>query len=409
MAESFNALYCCVHCLITRDQIKTKINLDDIIQRTNDNFYKYLNDTPTSERNPQVFLSQTKGVYRNSELSRLKFMKVPGAISADTFHDIEEGFGKDLLHHVIYLLTESGKITRDEIFERIFNFNYGVLDIGDKPTNSKHFSGVQIRNLLFRFNFIFWDKADYTFFEATSVMSKILQIVYSNTIKNHHITILRSLIERVKEIWHIEWGQIFKPKPHIMSHYPDLIEKNGPLVQCNTAAYEMHHKVLTRVVAKNPQFVNILKSCAERHQVAWSKYWQQGKFHDLVVGKGKMVKIQMNGVIHYPQEIDWSSPVYEVKKAKYIYTYAKDLYIVNGYNFLRIQNVIVFAEAETIYLKCKELDTEYVSFFAAHKIKAEKEESIIINVADLKIKETFAEICPFAMEEKYILCKRNVI
>lgn len=277
-AESFNATYCCAHCLITREALKHTIGLSEVQMRTNEHFFEAFDQIPSEEQHSQDFLVRSQGIYRRSEVLRLKFFKLPDCIGADIFHDIDEGIGKDLFNFTTNFLVSSGNITMEEISNRILSFDYGRLDIDSRPSNINHLSGIQMRNILYRFNFMFYGVVEFHFFEATSIMSRILQLVHSNVIHTRNIDLLRTLITRFKEIWHNVWEQIIKPKLHFFDHYPDLIEKIGPLVLCDTAAYEKHHRILTRVVEKNPQFKNILKSLSERHQTLWAQSWKKTDF-----------------------------------------------------------------------------------------------------------------------------------
>lgn len=88
-------------------------------------------------------------------------------------------------------------------------------------------------------------------FESTSLLSKILQIFHSNRLKTNNINILHNLIRRLNTVWTDEMHQKFKPKAHFIDHYPDIIERVGLLVLCDTAAYEMHNRILTKVPEKN--------------------------------------------------------------------------------------------------------------------------------------------------------------
>lgn len=377
--------------------------------RTNENFYTAFDQIPSEQQMSQNFLVQSQGIYRRSELLRLKFFKVPDSISADIFHDIDQGIGKDLFQYTTRFLVTTGNITMDEITNRILSFDFGKLDMDHRPSNINHLSGIQMRNILYRFNFIFSGLVEYTFFEATSIMSKILQIVHSNIIHTRHIEFLKILITRFKKIWLNEWNQIIKPKLHFMDHYPDLIEKNGPLSLCDTAAYEKHHRILTRVVEKNPQFKNILKSLSDRHQIAWANSWRKNEFHTLTTSKRRMTKINMDNVLSFPTNIDWREEVYEVANATLLYKYQKDLFIISNQNiFHKIENVIII-EPNRIFLKCREIESTYNVFFAAHEILSESAQMIIIDVSQLENKETFAQIQPYERDNRYILCKRNVI
>lgn len=377
--------------------------------RTSDNFYEEFDQISPEQRQSQSFLIQSQGIYRRSEFLRLKLFKVPESISCDIFHDIDEGIGKDLFNFMTKLLVDRGIITNDGILERILSFDYGKLDVDHRPSNLKHLSGIQMRNLLLRFNFIFYGLEDYLFYEASSIMSKIIQIVHSNVVYSKHIDWLQILITRFKTIWHSEWKQVIKPKLHFMDHYPDLIAKIGPLALSDTTAFERHHRLLTRVVEKNPQFKNILKSLSVRHQTAWANSWKKSEFHVLDTGKGRMTKVDMNNVIQFPTNIDWKEEVYEVTKATFIYQYQKDLFVMsNEKKFCKIETVFI-VEPKKIFLKCKEIESKYVSFFAAHEIMSESPQMTIIDVSQLKNKETFSQIQPYEKDVRFILCKRNII
>lgn len=87
------------------------------------------------------------------------------------------------------------------------------------------------------------------------------------------------------------------------------MEKVGSLTLCDTAAYESLHHILTRVAGKNPQFVYILKSCAERHQMTWAQSWTSEKFHTFSTGIQKLIRLNMQDVISFPNEMDWNEEV----------------------------------------------------------------------------------------------------
>lgn len=60
---------------------------------------------------------------------------------------------------------------------------------------------------------------------------------------------------------------MLKPKDHFMSHYPEIIDRSGPLVNMSTLKYEMKHKELTDTMKNSKIFKNVTKSIAEKIQM----------------------------------------------------------------------------------------------------------------------------------------------
>lgn len=74
----------------------------------------------------------------------------------------------------------------------------------------------------------------------------------------------------VKEILHIVvsfFKKSLKQKYHNFAHYKETTRDLGPLSVMKTSPFERKHGIFMKVFEKSPQFTNILKSCAERHQL----------------------------------------------------------------------------------------------------------------------------------------------
>lgn len=414
MAESFNSRFSCCDCYITRQEMAKATRLDDVERRTHHNFYAHLDAFEEDEEDSvpsQNILTQTRGIYHRSELGRLRNFKIPEMMAPDVFHDLDEGFGVDLFNYTLDELINTGVISRADAESRIYNFNYGELDAHHKPFNVRRMSGVQRRNVLLRFNFIFADIAPPELLEATGLFSRQIQICYSDTVYETTLEELQSIQGQMLDIWHYTYKKHIKPKPHFFLHFVEKIRALGPLAASETTAFEMHHRNITRIPKQAPQFINILKSCAVKHQYAWAHAWKNQEFHSFSSTKPKLISLDTQDVVScHANTKDWTVQVHEVKLAKYIFTYRKGLFVTeraeNGFSFFKIQNVIV--EKEKIFLKCYIVRTVYESFFAAHKILFVENNCKIIDVHQLKIKDTFAEISPYNSQDKYILCKRNV-
>lgn len=181
-----------------------------------------------------------------------------------------------------------------------------------RASNINRMSGIQTRNALLRFNFIFYDKVEKSLLEATGILSRITQICYSEILFENTLNELDELTSRILEIWHNSYGQNIKPKAHNLLHYSDKKRLLGPLVAAQTAPFEMHHKKLKKIPKGTPQ-----KTCAERHQVAWASEWSGNKImHDFHYTKPKLMTIDISDEVgNVPQKINFTGEVCEVKGA----------------------------------------------------------------------------------------------
>lgn len=144
-------------------------------------------------------------------------------MAPDVFHDMDEGFGVDLFNYTLDELVNIGVISRADAEGRIYNFNYGQLDAQHKPFNIRRMSGIQRRNVLLRFNFIFHDIAPPELLEATALFSRQIQICYSDTVYETTLEELQSVQDRMLDIWHFSYGKPIKPKPHFFHHFVEKI------------------------------------------------------------------------------------------------------------------------------------------------------------------------------------------
>lgn len=412
MAESFNAKYCCVKCLITRDVLAKTVDINHIERRRHYNFYDCLEETSEGDSN---FLTQTQGIYRKSQLCRLKYLKIPESIGMDVFHDGDEGLFKDCLNEFIDALIQTRHISMEEVVDRVKNFNYGALDHQYRPSQLKHMSGLQVRNLAYRTNFIFEDFRGILnpeYFKVMSLISKIMQFAYSDQLSDRHISYLDQFVKEILQIVVSVFKKPIKPKYHNFTHYEKTIRDLGPLALMETSPFERKHRIFTRVMEKNPQFTNILKSCADRHQLWWSQTWAETKcFHATEVKGVSKKKLSMKNVVFCSPAVNLSAPVFVVKCATCVFDYKEGLYVAgkhrDGYIFYKIMEVIILNSK--IFLKCNIVQTKYDSFFSAHKILNVENNYAILSVEELDFKEPLTEINPFKSSEKFILSKRNII
>uniref|UniRef100_A0A336N055 CSON007801 protein n=1 Tax=Culicoides sonorensis TaxID=179676 RepID=A0A336N055_CULSO len=311
MCESFMATYFCCHCYITKEESCTKENLSNIVPRTVDDFYSGFDSTV--ENSPNYF-KNTRGIVRKSELSRLRYFSIPTTLGVDPFHDLDEGFGLDYLMSSINFLINNDYLPSEEAtINQIKSFDYGTLDIQYNIKTLKHLSGIQIRNLILRFNFIFGhlkDQNNDIIFIGMSKLSLVMQIVYSSIILEEHIQKLDECIKFLLKTYKEVFLKPLKPKAHFIQHYPEVIKKFGPLSALDTTAFERKHRFFTRIMEKHSSFKNVLKTCAVNHQIWWASKWDEEKnnFHTLTLIGKKLIQLH-DEYDQVPNDLELNSPV----------------------------------------------------------------------------------------------------
>ncbi|XP_063051202.1 uncharacterized protein LOC134445957 [Engraulis encrasicolus] len=71
---------------------------------------------------------------------------------------------------------------------------------------------------------------------------------------------------------------MLRPKHHFLEHYPHLIRCFGPLVHLWTMRFEGKHRIFKRIIHEANNFKNVLKTCAERHQLMMTYHLSSPKF-----------------------------------------------------------------------------------------------------------------------------------
>merc|ERR1719357_196298 len=69
-----------------------------------------------------------------------------------------------------------------------------------------------------------------------------------------------------------------RPKHHILSHYPDLYLKHGPLKDVWAMRMESKHTFFKGVLRTSKNFKNVALTCARRHQMSQISYFYYGLF-----------------------------------------------------------------------------------------------------------------------------------
>lgn len=313
----------------------------------------------------------------------------------------------------IQYLIDNNYLPSEEILDRIKSYDYGQLDQLYRIKSLHHLSGLQVRNLILRFNFIFGDLKDIhnkMMFEGMSKLSSIIQIVYSSTMNEQNLQALDKFIKSVLTIYKSFFNKHLKPKHHYMLHYVEIIRKLGPLKVNETTPFERKHKFFTRVMEHHTQFRNFLKTCAYHHQIWWADKWQASsiKFPQVqVTGKRWEDPTPLQNIDSIPPGLDLTGLVCKVTSATHLHRYKPLLYVIHNERFHEIEEVVV--QNDDIYLVTTKINTNFNTFYAAHEVIGRERFKNFIDVRRLEIKDTFAALKPYHQTTTFILCKKNVL
>lgn len=261
-------------CLCTKEETQ-KLTIDLPEKYRNKSNYNESLDVVNELNNND--LKETKGVAGYCVLNELNYYHIMDNWTADIMHDLCEGSISNLLKQFFRLCTVKKIITEDELKRLVSSYDYGILNRHFIPSDVKvdrknlNQNASQTKCLLQHIPFIFESLRKNPHLEDSwaciTSMLKIVQICYSNMITKNDTVELKKLIccylETFKKCYKVE----LKPKEHLMTHYPEIIIRSGPLVHMSTLKYEMKHKELTATMKNSNNFQNVTKSIAEKIQL----------------------------------------------------------------------------------------------------------------------------------------------
>lgn len=158
--------------------------------------------------------------------------------------------------------------------------------------------------LLLNVPFIFFDLRDKigSIWSAMEHLLQILQIVYSTRIRKSDIDRLRILIKKHSSFL-VEHGETLLPKHHMMTHYPNLIMKIGPLIHSWMMRFESKHKTFTDMVHLTYNYKNLPYTLAKRHQAGACLNMDRAFNTDSVVSKKTYDINRCSGFEKYRSEL----------------------------------------------------------------------------------------------------------
>lgn len=196
-------------------------------------------------------------------------------LSVDIMHDLHEGAIPKFMEIFFGRLIEKGPLKEPDIQSMIRDFNYGSLFQKYRPSllrimrpHNLGQSAQQLHTLMINLPFIFKnhknDKPQ--LWNAMKELLSVIRIVHSTCITENDLAHLTQSIHNHLSFF-VESGINLIPKHHIITHYPSVIRKMGPIKKMWMMRFESKHKVFTDMASRTQNFLNLPKTLAQKHQM----------------------------------------------------------------------------------------------------------------------------------------------
>ncbi|XP_031780303.1 uncharacterized protein LOC100679989 isoform X1 [Nasonia vitripennis] len=331
-----------------------------------------------------------EGIKFDSVFNQLQYYHVcsPG-LPPCIGHDLFEGIiTYDLRLFIDYLIQQKW-FTLQQLNSRIDKFPYSIEDRQDKPCtlslNSEKITGgaVQIWNFLYILPLLIEDKikdAEDNVWQLLIILTEIVEIVCSSTIHVTYLPYLDSLIcEYLCTRENLFPDTKMRPKHHYVRHYAKLILAFGPLIKVWTMRFESKHRFFKRCIRYLLNFINVVKSLSEKHEL-----------HQSLVRLGADIRLEVEtfdlndfqidvysaDIINAIRKADLPSDIQECSKIVIIGTAYKkgNILALKQYEY---QNNVIFGKI-CLLLYCNEsdifilfeiLETEFIPYLRAYRVR----------------------------------------
>lgn len=298
----------------------------------------------------------TRGVKNLCELNKLEHFHIFDNLNVDATHDFLEGLLPFTMKNVCSYCVDHKIFTMEEPNSKIRFFNFGQLGKDKRPSTVNigkgncNQSAIQNYFLMIHLPFILYKKMCENeklaeIWEVLTSLLKIMQIVFSPTIKESDIQLLEKKIETHLKLTKKHFGKLI-PKHHLVTHYPSTIRLMGPPLYTSMMRMESKHLDFTRISRSDTCYKNLLKTCATKHQENLARYQSSQIFlkDNIVMGKSKYV-LNLKDFDSYHEVLKNSfkdlNNVCVIKRLMYNNSIFKpNLFLFLRYTFKRIDYVI---------------------------------------------------------------------
>lgn len=401
MVENFSttAYYCRV-CTASREECLVQIREDISKLRTKEEYTKIMNYIENcNTQNMPIDYKISKGYKRYTLLNDLQYFHILDNISPDVMHDINEGIIPMLLKELFQYCIEQKILTLDQLKNRVSVFNYGSLFKKDVPSelllgkSNLNQNAAQLYCLAICTPYILWDKQDQLkdIWLCVTTLLQLMQIIYSTTISETHVTLLEKLIAIHLTKFQEKFGVLLKPKQHFLVHYPRTIRTMGPVILMWTMRTESKNKSFVDMARRTNNFKNIYFTLATREQLSNRVVLD----NELILSAKRRFHCEANVFKNiYIQK--FNNKVSELKILLYVRCnnsyFRKDILVRFQKNFYEIIEIVTLEE--DIWFLSHELKlVEPNEFLNSWRIEPFEEEPILIELTAVDLLKSYQTLC----------------
>lgn len=271
LSGGFGATYFCRICEMKRTECHSAIKEERNLLRNEKEYNAMIQKI---QEDCISDLVATKGVHKYCHLNDLDHFHMLRNLSGDIMHDIFEGIASFLLEALFEYCFEKRLFSVTKLQNMIAGYIYGPLSKKNIPSkcriDKKNLgqNATQMQCLLFHIPFILsrYRASLENVWICVESLLQIIQIVMSSTIDNQDIERLSNLIEIHLSSYMDIFKKHLKPKHHIITHYPTIIRRVGPIINLWTKRMEGKHQIFKRAARSTRNFINLKKTLAMKHQ-----------------------------------------------------------------------------------------------------------------------------------------------
>ena len=264
----------CRFCLTTNTELQEVLETRLVEQRTVQNYNAQVEIIMLNANEMRTY-----GIRKKSHFNHLSYHVVDG-LPPDIMHDLLEGVVPFEIQLVLKSLIGKGFFDLDLVNRTLHSWKYGPLDKRNQPvalTEEKVRRNAARSWCLLRLlpimigSYVPENDAHWLFLIE---LKDIVEICFSYKLSESHISYFRLKIQdHLCSFLDLFPNTKLLPKHHFLLHYPDAIQKFGPLRLCWSMRFESKHSYFKQIVPVVKNFKNLNVTLATRHQLHQAYYF----------------------------------------------------------------------------------------------------------------------------------------